>query len=484
MNAPALKVHTLIDFGSESLLLCSIEYFNSKPISVGEIKGGLMPEYMERANFLNEHTMITSVAADGTSLLLAAVLSPTLGNSVSRSLAVQFQNRSKLFSNVKSESVEKLSASDALKLLQPYSGLIDRLISNPNKRSENLASFYTKAKAAALVVRNPFVGKFDNVENGIAGGWLLNILNPNERYEVQLMDGMRIVAYGVADFFREDLLQAGKLDGRVAFRITIPASLYDGKEHPLTVRVKGRKDIAIPGVVKFKGGDRRAKPPLFQKLANWRLLELLLAGVSEETVWLEAFECYQKAWIDLEFGELTSATLYLQDLVSIGLDGLAIQLGLLQIEVQRGEFTLAHDRVQRLMETNPENPLVTYAAGVVHHANQRNDLAIRFIESALRNPEGLYDCLAHTEDLQEKLLDLGIDDDSIAKDQKIARLRKKLLKQPSNRELSERILELESPAAQLHTSGRLLDGLRDLQEVRHLRVLVDTLLINAARGYD
>lgn len=481
MNKPELQVHALIDFGVEQLLLGALHHTASNPISVGEIKGGLMPEYLEKANILNTSSMVTRASEDGKVTFLAAMLAPMTGTLVSRALAVQLQNRAKVFATVMVENGESMDANQALKKIEPYQALVEKLLANPATASKGLTAFYARVKAVAMYARNPFLGKFDNVENGIAGGWVINLLNPDERCEVHIMDGMHIVGYGVADFFREDLLQAQKLDGRVAFRIPLPNSIYDGKEHALAIRVKGRKDLLAAGVVRFKGAVRQSKKMLLQPAVRWHLLEQLLSTIQDGELWLAVFEIYQKSFIDLERGEYTSAILHLQELLGKGIDSSPVQLALIQIDLLRESHADAAPKLQALLATDSANPLVNYVAAVVHKALGQVALSVDFLEKALKGKAMLLDCAKEAESLYDELTDLAIDDVNVAKDKKLERLRRQLLKHPDNADVSARIEQLLSDKpANLARPNSLIQPDEDTQtllnKARHQRILMDTLV--------
>lgn len=89
-----------------------------------------------------------------------------------------------------------------------------------------------------LSAESEYTGFFDNVEGLTVFGWAFNKADPEERVEVVvLVDGEPVVE-GMADKFRQDLLDAGIGDGKHAFEITIPEEYADGKEHEINIIVK------------------------------------------------------------------------------------------------------------------------------------------------------------------------------------------------------------------------------------------------------
>lgn len=79
-------------------------------------------------------------------------------------------------------------------------------------------------------------GHFDGVTDNHAQGWLYSADAPRTRLEVELVSGDRVVARGIANGFRQSLLDDGIGDGKHAFSIPLPAALCDGQAHDLSIR--------------------------------------------------------------------------------------------------------------------------------------------------------------------------------------------------------------------------------------------------------
>lgn len=58
-----------------------------------------------------------------------------------------------------------------------------------------------------------------------------------------MLDGNTVVDTRLANYFRQDLLSAGKGNGQHGFQIWTPSSLVDGKPHNVSIRIKGREYI-------------------------------------------------------------------------------------------------------------------------------------------------------------------------------------------------------------------------------------------------
>ena len=68
-------------------------------------------------------------------------------------------------------------------------------------------------------------------------GWAWDATRPNDPIDVSLFDGNTFIATLSANLFRQDLLDAGKGDGRHAFVHYVPAALADGNVHQIRVRI-------------------------------------------------------------------------------------------------------------------------------------------------------------------------------------------------------------------------------------------------------
>ncbi len=85
-------------------------------------------------------------------------------------------------------------------------------------------------------------------------GWARSLLSGDERLALELAEGKQTISTDTAERFRGDLLASARGDGKYGFKLSIPASLFDGRRHSLTVRVAppasphvlGRLDIVLP----------------------------------------------------------------------------------------------------------------------------------------------------------------------------------------------------------------------------------------------
>ncbi|MEM4177979.1 MAG: glycoside hydrolase family 99-like domain-containing protein [Nitrososphaeria archaeon] len=92
-----------------------------------------------------------------------------------------------------------------------------------------------------------YKGQFDGIRDTYyVEGWVYNESNPNEKVKVEVyVDGVS-VAEGIANLYREDLINIENKNH--GFRIRLPDNLIDGKEHEVLVKIKG-SNLSIIGPV-------------------------------------------------------------------------------------------------------------------------------------------------------------------------------------------------------------------------------------------
>jgi GT2 family glycosyltransferase len=106
-----------------------------------------------------------------------------------------------------------------------------------------------------------YIGNLDFVKGFYVYGWAYNKKDLDERVEVVVFVDDKPVAEGVADLFRQDLLDAGIGDGKHGFIIKLPEDLVSNEERVLSVKFKKMaKDINhSPQKVKFQKYEGEVK---------------------------------------------------------------------------------------------------------------------------------------------------------------------------------------------------------------------------------
>jgi len=138
-------------------------------------------------------------------------------------------------------------------------GFMDRW-GRPGSRTELMPSppnteFMKRAKKSltfeeALVEifgDDTYYGYVDHCDSRGILGWAQNYRAPSERLSVELVvDGNRLETVK-ADFYREDLLEAGIGDGKHAFYYVFPLELKDGRSHEIEAKIAGTDRVLVNG---------------------------------------------------------------------------------------------------------------------------------------------------------------------------------------------------------------------------------------------
>ncbi|RRA98121.1 putative Ig domain-containing protein [Larkinella rosea] len=103
------------------------------------------------------------------------------------------------------------------------------------------------ASLTVEVMAPTVIGSFDGFINGADcstfRGWVWDRNKPNTAISIDILDGAAILATILASEFRQDLLDAGKGNGKHAFFWPIPERLKDGLPHSLSARVTGNSFV-------------------------------------------------------------------------------------------------------------------------------------------------------------------------------------------------------------------------------------------------
>ncbi|RRB07353.1 putative Ig domain-containing protein [Larkinella rosea] len=93
------------------------------------------------------------------------------------------------------------------------------------------------------VTSGSFDGFINGADCGSFRGWAWDRNKPNTVFNVTILDGAKVLGTIPAGDFRQDLLDAGKGNGKHAFRFTIPETIKDGFAHSLSARMEGSSFI-------------------------------------------------------------------------------------------------------------------------------------------------------------------------------------------------------------------------------------------------
>jgi hypothetical protein len=91
-----------------------------------------------------------------------------------------------------------------------------------------------------------YEGFLDGVSCAGISGWAWMSSQPEGPLTINLYDGDRLLATFSADKLRQDLLDAGKGNGRHAFLEAVPLEIRDGKPHSIRAVVKDTSAVLAP----------------------------------------------------------------------------------------------------------------------------------------------------------------------------------------------------------------------------------------------
>lgn len=97
-----------------------------------------------------------------------------------------------------------------------------------------MGSGETRGEAVSTGVE--IAGRFEAVHGEFALGWAVGVGDPRRRITVEIVEGAEVVAIGEANQPHEGLRKRNIGDGRYAFVIRLPASIFDGEPHVLRAR--------------------------------------------------------------------------------------------------------------------------------------------------------------------------------------------------------------------------------------------------------
>lgn len=113
--------------------------------------------------------------------------------------------------------------------------------------------------------RGTFTGRVDGFDGVNFFGWVVERANLQRAVAVEIREGERLLAAGLADRFRKDLRDSGFGDGRHAFRIPLPPELYDGRSHDFAVVAVGAGPIpGLPGPLTLPAAPRHPRGRQFR----------------------------------------------------------------------------------------------------------------------------------------------------------------------------------------------------------------------------
>lgn len=122
-------------------------------------------------------------------------------------------------------------------------------------KKENAATV-THGKGENAAAPSQYKGSLDGYDSGYIFGWAYNGAAPEQRVRVQVFSGVSVVAQGLADRFREDLLEAALGDGYYSFRLPVLANQRLSSKGGLSLVCDGNHVLETKSIVVGDGdGD-------------------------------------------------------------------------------------------------------------------------------------------------------------------------------------------------------------------------------------
>lgn len=160
------------------------------------------------------------------------------------------------------------------------------LLKAEHKKDSELRKLVAKLIELEKRYVSPYVGKVDEIIGGVVEGWVWCPAKPMNRYEVQAWCGDRLVGYGMANLWREDLERLKKDDGRLKFEIPVARHLFDGQTHTLQMKIvgQGEPDVSMnfgqPLV--FNAPERFYNAELAANLMGYELDQKIAQAMAEK----------------------------------------------------------------------------------------------------------------------------------------------------------------------------------------------------------
>ena len=213
---------------------------------------------------------------------------------------------------------------------------------------------FTITVSPAPVVSGSFDGFVNGADCGTFRGWAWDRNKPNTAVSIDILDGVTVIGTLLAGDFRQDLLDAGKGNGKHAFRFSIPESVKDGLVHNLSARVSGSSFILkdSPKALICQGtsspGNKAPVPPS---------PTVLVAPLSAQVG--VPFSGTLVAFIDPENQPLTYALSGLPEGLAINMTSRVIS----GTPTQAGTFVLAYSASDGVLTNSVSFPLTVNPAG-------------------------------------------------------------------------------------------------------------------------
>lgn len=201
-------------------------------------------------------------------------------------------------------------------------------------------------------VKSKIQGALDGTPNNQAVGWAYNPNTPKKRVRVEIISNNRIVASGLADQLRPDLVKANIGDGHHRFLLNLSYELLDGNTHILSAR--DAETGVIFGSTEFKSNTKNDAIYLLSRDNGRNLLSSIIKkNLSEKTNDSDKIiELYNKASLFQETLQLEEAKKLWQTIQNTLGENEFLLYKLGEIHLLNGEFKKAEDAFKLAISKN------------------------------------------------------------------------------------------------------------------------------------
>lgn len=363
------------------------------------------------------------------------------------------------------------------------------LLKAEHKKDSELRKLVAKLIELEKRYVSPYVGKVDEIIGGVVEGWVWCPAKPMNRYEVQAWCGDRLVGYGMANLWREDLERLKKDDGRLKFEIPLARHLFDGQTHTIQMKIvgQGEPDVSMNfgQPLEFNAPKRNFNNEHLQFLMAYSLSQKVagaLAGKLKDVAQQQALTDYMhKVCLHLENREPAQARQVLElAMQQAAKAGALWNIKFAESYMLEKQFDQAVEHYSKAVKAGKDFIWAHMGLGVAYQQKGDKAQALKVFENAETISPNYAPLQAKLSALRaEALLDLK-DTDSLATEQlekMVQQGKHALVNNPDNRELSRVLVRLQQRLnGNVRDDDYLDEPSPELDNLQHHRLVLEATL--------
>jgi len=322
------------------------------------------------------------------------------------------------------------------------------------------------------------IGHIDHAKRGHIQGWIYKPSQPQQRLKVEILCDNKVVAYGIADQFRQDLEQAGIGDGKHMFNLPLSYELFDDQEHTLTAREFESGSPLKSGTVQF---GPESSPWAFDLISRTQGLELLqglfaIPPLSAQAAKADiSTQLYQGGSLTQETGRLEEARHIWHALIKGLGDNALFHCKVGETYLLQGQAEQALDSYHAAMAAAPDLHWAPLGIAAAQRLLGRLDEEEEALEAALALKPHDTAILTRFEQVQAKALPARIDAllANGKREEAIQSLKQTLLANPKHRVAQDKLGEILLPQPECDIG---LPGMEQLTEYLKAQRLLELFL--------